>query len=68
MNFEEAIQHIANEKGQSVEEVTASIDADLQATKGTDAFKEIFGDKIPTTEEFMMTIIERLYEIRTAFQ
>lgn len=68
MNFEEAIQHIANEKGQSVEEVTASIDAVLQATKGTDTFKEMFGEKIPTTEEFMMTIIERLYEIRTAFQ
>jgi hypothetical protein len=28
----------------------------------------MFGEKIPTTEEFMMTIIDRLYEIRTAFQ
>lgn len=68
MNFKEAIQHIANEKGQSAEEVMASIDAVLQATKDTDAFKEIFGDIIPTTEEFMMTIIDRLDEIRTAFQ
>ena len=46
MNFEEAIQHIANEKGQSAEKVMASIDAVLQATKDTDAFKEIFGERI----------------------
>lgn len=53
MKIDEIIEGIAKENSITVDEVRQEMELAINAAKDTPNFKAIFGDRVPTIEEFI---------------
>lgn len=60
MRAKKAIEQVSKDHGLTVEEVKEEMNEAIRAAKDNPKFKEVFGDKVPTPEEFIKKIKELL--------
>ena len=53
MNIKRILQAVAAENNVSVEEAKSEMEKAILSAKDTPYFKEVFGDRIPSLEEFI---------------
>ena len=55
MEFETIIRQIAQKNGTTPEAVKEEMQTAINAAKDTPGFRQLFGDTVPTVEEFILT-------------
>ncbi len=60
MKFSSTVRYIAEKEGTTPENVLEEMKAAIQAAKGNENFKYLFGEKEPTPEEFVQVIASLL--------
>ena len=55
MEFETIIRQIAQENGTTPEAVKEEMQTAINAAKDTPGFRQLFGNAVPTVEEFVLT-------------
>ena len=60
MSYEEIIKRIARENNTTPANVEAEMKTALEAAKDNQNFKAMFGGQMPTLEEFIQTIADRI--------
>ena len=54
MNMNEILEAVAEQNGTTVEEVRREMELAILSAKDTPGFKAIFGDEVPSIEEFIL--------------
>ena len=60
MKISDAIEFLAAQNNTSPEEIRISIQEAIEAAKDNQRFKELFGNKIPSVDDFIETIVMML--------
>ena len=57
MNMNEILEAVAEQNGTTVEEVRREMELAILSAKDEPGFKSIFGDEVPSIEEFILVSI-----------
>ena len=64
MDVKSAIEFIAKANNKTVEEIKADMQEAIDSAKDTEVFKKVFGDHMPTVEEFILKAGDMVKELK----